>query len=52
MTVKPTPELSGNKKVGFLDYIPTASQCFQDVCLMSDGGISMFVKCYKKLVCC
>ena len=31
MQVKPTPELSGNEKVGFLSYIPSVSQCFQDV---------------------
>ena len=31
MSEKPTPELSGNEKVGFLSYISSASQCFQNV---------------------
>ena len=28
MHVKPTPNLSGNEKIGFLSYIPSTSQDF------------------------
>ena len=35
MHVKPTPALSGNKKVGFISYIPIASAS-QDVSKMYD----------------